>query len=192
MDSHLTVSLAVDPRPRHRRNIVDCVRTFQLLARDKVQRLIWNPLHYGNFAYSAFACCRIGISGSASNASAANYIRSRLVDCFNAKVARSRASSVLPNQTSLSFSLAKLAPTPKASNGAQTTASTDDDLTSPGSTLGTLARSWHRRSFRCHTQSTSGGAGPVESRFARRVGENCQQSPREGSGTSLSECSGDA
>jgi serine/threonine protein kinase len=61
------------------------------------------------------------------------------VDCFNAKVARSRASSVLPNQTSLSFSLAKLAPTPKASNGAQTTASTDDDLTSPGCILGTLA-----------------------------------------------------
>jgi serine/threonine protein kinase/Flp pilus assembly protein TadD len=39
----------------------------------------------------------------------------------------------------LDFSLAKLAPAPKAANGAQTTASTDDDLTSPGSILGTLA-----------------------------------------------------
>jgi eukaryotic-like serine/threonine-protein kinase len=39
----------------------------------------------------------------------------------------------------LDFSLAKLATATKAANGAETTASTDDDLTSPGSILGTLA-----------------------------------------------------
>ena len=39
----------------------------------------------------------------------------------------------------LDFSLAKLAPAPKAANGAETTASADDDLTSPGSIMGTLA-----------------------------------------------------
>ena len=39
----------------------------------------------------------------------------------------------------LDFSLAKLAPTLKPANGAETTASADDALTSPGSILGTLA-----------------------------------------------------
>ena len=42
----------------------------------------------------------------------------------------------------LDFSLAKLAPAPKATNGAETTATKDahlDDLTSPGSVVGTLA-----------------------------------------------------
>jgi serine/threonine protein kinase/tetratricopeptide (TPR) repeat protein len=39
----------------------------------------------------------------------------------------------------LDFSLAKLAPAPKAANGAETTASADDDLTSSGRVLGTLA-----------------------------------------------------
>jgi serine/threonine protein kinase/Flp pilus assembly protein TadD len=39
----------------------------------------------------------------------------------------------------LDFSLAKLAPAQKAATGAQTTASTDDDLTTTGSILGTLA-----------------------------------------------------
>ncbi len=39
----------------------------------------------------------------------------------------------------LDFSLAKRAATPKAVNGEATTASTDDDLTNPGSIMGTLA-----------------------------------------------------
>ncbi|HTC74027.1 MAG TPA: serine/threonine-protein kinase [Edaphobacter sp.] len=39
----------------------------------------------------------------------------------------------------LDFSLAKLAPARKTANGAETTASIDDDLTNPGSILGTLS-----------------------------------------------------